>query len=186
MINPAWRPPILETPRLRLRPFEESDVDALFAVARNPNVTRFTLWDAHRTPDDARAFLRDCALASYLERLPDPYALVLKEGDALIGAAGARWASQKDRCMEFGYWLAEPFWGRGLAVEAGRALLNHLFASYDVERIQAHFMEGNTASGRVLEKLGLTFEGVHRRGLFHRGRFWDLHWYAVLRDEWRT
>jgi ribosomal-protein-alanine N-acetyltransferase len=45
-------------------------------------------------------------------------------------------------------------------------------------------MDGNAASGRVLEKVGMRFEGVRRRGLFHRGRFWDLHFYAALREEW--
>src|SRR5205085_887892 len=92
MIDPAWRPPILETERLRLRPCDESDVDALFAVASNPNVTRYTTWEAHRTPDDTRLFLRDYAQTRFLERVPDAYALVLKHGGALIGGTGARWA----------------------------------------------------------------------------------------------
>src|SRR4051794_16632344 len=111
MIDPSWRPPILETDRLRLRPFDESDVDALFAVAGNPNVTRFTTWEAHRTPDDTRLFLRDYAQTRFLERVPDAYALILKDGGVLIGGAGARWDSKSDRRMEFGYWLAEPYWG---------------------------------------------------------------------------
>jgi ribosomal-protein-alanine N-acetyltransferase len=185
MIDPAWRPPVLETERLWLRPFVEDDVDALFAVARNPNVTRFTTWEAHRTPDDTLTFLRDYAHARYLEGVPDAYALVLKDGGALIGGAGARWATKANHCMEFGYWLAEPYWGRGLATEAGRALVAHVFATYDVERVQAHFIEGNHASGRVMEKLGMVFEGAHRHALFHRGEFKDVYCYAVLRGEWR-
>jgi ribosomal-protein-alanine N-acetyltransferase len=86
--------------------------------------------------------------------------------------------------MEFGYWLAEPFWGRGLATEAASALLDHLFTAYDVERAQAHYIEGNDASGRVMEKLGMTFEGVRRHALVHRGHFKDVYCYAVLRHEW--
>ena len=85
--------------------------------------------------------------------------------------------------MELGYWLGEPFWGQGLATEAAGALLEHAFAGYPVERVQAHHFEGNTASGRVLEKIGMQFEGVRRRALFHRERFWDLHCYAVLRKQ---
>jgi [ribosomal protein S5]-alanine N-acetyltransferase len=186
VINPNWRPPVLQTPRLRLRPFEESDAAALFAIASNPNVTRYTLWDAHRTIDDTFVFLRDYAGASYLEGMPDPYALELVETGALAGATGAHWATQKNKCLEFGFWLAERLWGRGLAAEAGRALVTHLFASYDVERVQAHCFAENTASARVLEKLGLTYEGAHRSALFHRGRFWDLRMYAVLRGEWNA
>jgi ribosomal-protein-alanine N-acetyltransferase len=186
MIDPTWRPPVLETARLRLRPFDPSDVPALFAVASNPNVTRFTLWDAHRNLDDSRAFIDEYAFGRYLEGLPDPFAIEIKASRELIGATGAHWATQPNRCMEFGYWLAEPLWGRGLATEAARALVDHVFAAYPVERVQAHFIEGNPASGRVLEKVGMRFEGIRRKALFHRERFWDLHCYSGLRGEWKT
>jgi ribosomal-protein-alanine N-acetyltransferase len=134
--------------------------------------------------DDTRAFIDTYARGRYLEGAPEPYAIELKSARELIGATGCRWASEKDRCMELGYWLAEPFWGRGLAAEAAQALVAHVFAAYEVERVQAHYLDGNAASGRVLEKAGLRFEGVRRRALFHRGRFWDLHCYAAVRGEW--
>jgi ribosomal-protein-alanine N-acetyltransferase len=185
MIDLTWRPSVLETERLRLRPFELADAPALFALARNSNVTRFTLWEAHRTIDDTRAFVDDYARGSYLEGVPEPCAIELKEQNELIGAIGCRWAPQKDRCMELGYWIGEPFWGRGLTSEAARALLDHVFAAYPVERVQAHFIDGNAASGRVLEKIGMRFEGVRRHGLFHRERFWDLHCFATLRTDVR-
>jgi ribosomal-protein-alanine N-acetyltransferase len=184
MIDPNWRPPILETEHLRLRPFESADAPALFALASNPAVTRFTLWDAHRTIDDSRIFINEYALGNYLQGTPDPFAIEMKATGELIGATGCRWAAEANRCMEFGYWLGVPFWGHGLATEAARALVGHVFAAYPVERVQAHYLEGNAASGRVLEKVGLRFEGVRRHGLFHRGRFWNLHSYAALRDDW--
>ena len=193
MIDPNWRPPVLASARLWLRPFREHDADALFEYARNPNVIRYTTWEAHRTRDDSVAFIRDFAASSYLEQVPDPLAIAPKPDGAdvdpfdvpPIGAVGCRWASKKDRCMEFGYWIGEAYWGRGLATEAARALLDFVFAHYDVERVQAHCFAENRASARVLAKLGLTFEGTCRSGLFHRDRFWDLHLFSVLRGEWR-
>jgi ribosomal-protein-alanine N-acetyltransferase len=184
MIDPVWRPPVIDTDRLRLRPFDVADAPALFRHARNPAVARYTLWDAHRTVDDSRMFVGDYASGRYLEGVPEPYAIELRESGELIGATGCYWATEKNRCMELGYWIAEPFWGRGLAAEAARALVGYVFVAYAVERVQAHFMEGNAASGRVLEKAGMRFEGVRRRALFHRGRFWDMHCYAALREEW--
>jgi ribosomal-protein-alanine N-acetyltransferase len=184
MIDSTWRPPELETPRLRLRAFEDADAAALLEIASNPNVTRYTLWDAHKSIDDCHTFLSDYAAANYLIGVPDPYAIVLKEIGRLIGAVGAHWASEKNKCLEFGFWIAEPYWGRGLTAEAARALLNYLFVAYDVERVQAHCMAENVTSARVLEKLGLRYEGTHRSALFHRGRFWDLRMYATLRNEW--
>ena len=56
---------------------------------------------------------------------------------------------------------------------------------WELVRLQAHAMAENAASARVLEKIGLAYEGTHRSALFHRGRFWDRHSYAVLRAEWR-
>jgi [ribosomal protein S5]-alanine N-acetyltransferase len=184
MIDPIWRPPILETTRLRLRPFDAADAPALFAIASNPNVTRFTFWDSHRAVDDSRAFINDFARSCYLEKLPDPYAIELVRTGDLLGSAGCFWASRPNRCMELGYWIAEPFWGHGFATEAARALVGHVFATYPVERVEAHFIDGNPASGRVLEKAGMQYEGIRRHALLHRGQFRDVFCYAVLRDEW--
>ena len=88
--------------------------------------------------------------------------------------------------MEFGYALAEPFWGRGLVVEASRALLRFVFTEYAVERLQARVFVGNDASERVLQKLGFTREGVMRRSVFRRGQWWDLIMYSMLRSEWES
>jgi ribosomal-protein-alanine N-acetyltransferase len=175
---------VIETSRLRLRPFDLADAPALFRIASNPTVTRFTTWDAHRTVDDSRAFINEHALPRYRENGPDLLAIELKDSGDLTGAIGARWATKENRCLEFGYWLGEPFWRRGFATEAARPFVAHLFAKHSVERVQAHYIEGNTASGRVLEKVGLRLEGVRRRALFRHDRFWDLHCYAVLRDQW--
>jgi ribosomal-protein-alanine N-acetyltransferase len=175
---------VLAGERLWLRPFDDADAPARFAHARNPNVTRFTLWDAHRALDDTAAFVGPYARSRYLEGVPEPLAIELRAEGGLVGAIGCYWASRKDRCMELGYWLAEPYWGRGLAAEAARTLVAHVFAHYPVQRVQAHHMDGNRASGRVLEKVGLSYEGTRRAALFHRDRFWDLHCYAVLRGEW--
>jgi len=182
--NSGLRPPLIETPRLRLRPFDLGDASALFEIASNPAVTRYTTWDAHRTVEESRAWINDHALPSYPEGAPGPVTITLKRSGELIGAVGGRWATRENRCIEFGYWLGEPFWGRGFATEAARALVDFFFRTFPVERVQAHYLEGNTASGRVLEKIGLRLEGVRRRALYRRDRFWDLHCYAVLRDDW--
>jgi RimJ/RimL family protein N-acetyltransferase len=189
LIDPNWRPPVLTGPRLWLRPLEESDADCLFAGARNPHVTRFTLWEAHQSREDTLTFLRIYVAEHYRAGVPDPMGIVLREsgavGGPVIGCVGCHWASEKDRTMEFGYWIGEPFWGCGLVVEAAGLLIDHVFGTYDVERVQAHCFAENTASVRVLEKLGLTYEGIHRSALFHRERFWDLKMFAVLRGDWK-
>jgi ribosomal-protein-alanine N-acetyltransferase len=98
----AWRPPVLSTERTVLRPFTEADAEPLFEHARNPNVTRFTLWDAHRSVEDTRAFVRDYAVLRYLEGMPEPYAITLRPDDRPVGSVGCFWAAQPHRTMELG------------------------------------------------------------------------------------
>ncbi|VTR91819.1 gcn5 family n-acetyltransferase : Acetyltransferase (GNAT) domain protein OS=Bacteriovorax sp. BAL6_X GN=M902_0378 PE=4 SV=1: Acetyltransf_3 [Gemmata massiliana] len=181
---PNWRPPTLTTERLTLRAFTEDDAQPLFEHARNPNVARFTLWDAHRTVADTMLFLRDYAVLRYLEGMPEPYAITVPPDPHPIGACGCFWAAKLHQTMELGYWIAEPFWGKGYVVEACRAVLDHVFAEHEPERVQARVIDGNTASERVLTKLGFRHEGVLRHALLRRGNFEDVRMYSVLRDEW--
>ena len=179
-----WRPPRLETPRLVLRGVEESDADAVFAYASSPTITRHTLWDTHKDMIDTLEFVRDYAVSRYLEKMPEPYGICLKtDPTRVIGTVGAFWATRTNRTMEMGYALSEAHHGRGIMTEAARAVLAHVFAAYDVERVQAHCMAPNTASARVMQKIGMTFEGTLRSALCHRGTFWDMHMYSILRRE---
>jgi ribosomal-protein-alanine N-acetyltransferase len=86
--------------------------------------------------------------------------------------------------MELGYWVAEPFWGRGYAAEASAAVLRYAFKSYQPERMQARVIAGNFASVRVLEKLNFRYEGTLRASLLRRSRFEDVMMFSLLRAEW--
>ena len=185
-MTPAWRPPTLETERLLLRPVTPADAGSVFLYASNPAVTRFTLFETHQTIDDSRWFVEDYARSRYASREPDPFGIVLKADPlgTVIGSLGAHWASQPNLTMEFGYSIAEPYWGRGLIAEAGRAVLRYVFAEYAVERVQARVFAGNDASERVLQKLGFSREGVLRSLVLRRGRHWDIVMYSLLRGEW--
>ena len=184
MMPPDWRPPTLTTARLTLRAFADDDADSLFEHAKNPNVARFTLWDAHATVAESVMFVRDYAVLRYLEGMAEPYAITVPPDPRPVGACGCFWVAKPHRTMELGYWLGEAFWGRGYAAEACRAVLDFAFKEYAPERMQARVIDGNHASERVLTKLGFRHEGLLRRALLRRGRFEDVRMYAVLRDEW--
>ncbi len=184
MMPPGWRPPTLTTERLTLRAFEEDDAKPIFEWAKNPNLTRFTLWDHHKTVAESLAFVSDYARMRYFEGTPEPYAITLTPSIIPIGACGCFWVSEPNRIMELGYWVAEPYWGKGIAVEASRAVLTLAFREYSPIRMQARVIAGNTASSRVLEKIGFRYEGTHRSALFRRGRYEDVMMYSWLRIEW--
>src|SRR5262245_20890357 len=177
--------PTLETDRLILRPVAEADAPAIFHACSNPNVTQYTLFDTHRSIDETYAFIRGYATANSGKGLADPLGWVSKAdpGAGVIGAAGVHWASEAHGTMECGYWLAEPYWGRGLAAEAVRALAAYAFRAYPIHRLQAHVVDGHARSGRVLEKAGFAFEGVLRRAMVRRGRIDDVRMYSMVPEK---
>jgi [ribosomal protein S5]-alanine N-acetyltransferase len=187
-MNVNWLPPAFETDRLRIRPLTEDDAADVFAYASNPAMTRFTCWETHRTIDDSVALCRDYAKSRYLVQEPDPLAVILKgdPGQLVCGTIGAFWASQPNGVMECGYSLAEHLWGRGIAVEAMRPLIDYCFREYAIDRLQARVFVGNVASERVLEKLGFHKEGVLRSVVARRMTRHDLTYYSMLRPEWES
>lgn len=181
-----WQPPTLQTERLILRPIAVEDADDVFAACSNPNLTRFTLFDTHRTVADSLHFVREYALANYLEMVPDPFAITLMNDvePRVVGCIGCHWASKPHRTLELGYWLAEHLWGRGIVAEAAQEVVRYCFANFPAERIQARVIDGNLGSARVLEKIGFRHEGTMRKCLHRRGEQEDVMMFAKLRIEW--
>lgn len=176
--------PTLHSPRLVLRPIVIEDIDAVFSACSNPRVTEYTQFETHRDRAESEAFIRECLSAMSPDGKVD-FAIARREAPgSLIGMCGAR--RIENRCnsaVEFGYWLAEECWNQGYATEAVRVLVPFLFDHYGAERVQAHTFAENAASGRVLDKAGLSYEGTLRRAMYRRGRYWDVRMYSVLRSE---
>ena len=82
-----------------------------------------------------------------------------------------------------GYWVGVPFWGQGICTEAARALLGFGFGDLNLNKIHAHHFTRNPASGRVLQKLGMKYEGQLRQHVLKSDRFEDLFSYGILRSE---
>ena len=109
-------------------------------------------------------------------------AFAIAVGGEAVGAIGIELRDDVyHRSAEIGYWLGEPFWGRGLATEAVRAATDYAFRTFDICRLEAGVFEWNPASARVLEKAGYTLEGRARLGVFKDGRLGDRLLYALVR-----
>ena len=172
--------PILRTDRLTLRPFTPADAPAVQALAGAYEVAVSTLVIPHPYPDGAAeewiATHRDDFERGRIHhfaiddgQLTGAMALILK-GDG-IG--------------EIGYWIGVPFWGRGYATEAAREIVRYGFESLDLNRIFACHYTRNPASGRVLQKAGMTYEGTLRQHWKKWDEYVDLAFYGVLRGEWK-
>lgn len=156
----------IRTERLLLRPLRPSDADTLFTLFSNWEVIRWLStppWPY--TPDDARTFIAAQMDLSARER--NYFAIALK--DSLIGGIDARSvrpASAPVRSPILGYWLGQPYWGRGYMTEAALAFVRFFFASTPVDTIYSGVLAGNDASLRVQEKLGFGRTGeemIHSR-----------------------
>jgi ribosomal-protein-alanine N-acetyltransferase len=175
--------PTLETKRLLLRKMSLNDAEEMLAYASDAEVAKYTSWERYGSIEDTRAFLAD-AERRYLENLPVAWAVVLKAEGRLIGTCGFGSWQPEHRRAEIGYALARPYWGQGLTPEAVRAVFGYGFGRMGLNRIQATCMVENVASARVMEKVGMRFEGILRQFVFRRGVYEDLNMYAILADEW--
>ena len=177
--------PMLNTKRLMLRPLVQSDAENIFDYAKNPNVSLYTLWEPHKSVTDSLNFIVEYANSYYREGVPEPLGITLHDSpDKVIGSVGCFWVSKASKSMELAYAIAEPYWGKGLVAEASQAIVDYCFKNLDINRIQARCKVENKPSSRVMEKIGMTFEGTLKSAIFHRNKFWDMHYYSVLKGDW--
>jgi ribosomal-protein-alanine N-acetyltransferase len=174
---------ILETKRLQLREFVESDWKTVLEYQNDPRYLRYYPWQ-RRTEAEVRAFVQIfIEWQAYLQRYKFQLALTLKESGQLIGNAGIRKENVNAHQAELGYEINSQFWGQGYASEAARAIRDFGFQKLGVHRIWAQCLKENGASRRVLEKIGMRLEGTLRDHEFFKERYWDTCLYAILIDE---
>ena len=183
MTNILQNPPTITTERLVLRPLSMSDDEAIYAYGSDPEVSKYVLYETHRSIEDSRTFLRT-VMAEYEQQKPSALGIALQESNRLIGSIGyLNWHADHRR-IEIGYALSRDFWNMGYVTEAARALIGHFFRNSDLIRIEARCRTENIGSSRVMEKSGMKFEGVLRKHIFVKGGHHDMKMYSILRDEW--
>lgn len=159
------RPPeTFATERLLLRVPQLADAPSIFeGYARDAEVVRYLVWRPHRDLRETEQFLERCA-RGWAEGGEFPWAVTLRDGGELIGMMGLRPRGFK---ADVGYVLARRFWGRGYAAEALRPIVGWALAQPGVYRVWALCDVENRASARVLEKVGMTRQGLLRRNTQH-------------------
>jgi ribosomal-protein-alanine N-acetyltransferase len=146
-------------------------------------------FDTHRSIEDSEAFLR-FAVGGYERGDFGGWGVVLKDSGAFVGTCGVDFGYAPEHALEharaeLGYVLSREHWGKGLMPEAVRAVIRFGFRRMDLNRIQARCMAENTASARVMEKAGMTYEGTLREYELIKGAYRDMKFYSILRRERR-
>ena len=146
---------MLQTERLVLRPWQESDAENLYEYAKDPSVGPPAGWPPHTGVENSRELIRTVLSA------PETYAVCLKDGKT-VGSVGLKlkgytdMTDREDEC-ELGYWIGKPYWGQGLIPEACRKLLRYAFEQLGMRAVWCGYYEGNEKSRRVQEKLGFVY-----------------------------
>jgi len=146
----------LETERLILRPWLDSDAEDLFKYASHPDVGPISGWPVHKSIEESSKIIAT-ALAKSLT-----FAVVMKSTGHAVGSIGLKIGEESNLDIpewegEIGFWIGVPFWGQGLIPEATRELLRYGFVDSHLEKIWCGYFDGNEKSRRVQEKCGFRF-----------------------------
>lgn len=175
----------IKTQRLILRRFTAQDADGIYDHwASDENVTCHLSWAPHQSREITRSIL-----SIWLEHYADPsyyhWGIAFKSTGELIGSVNFTDIHEKALRASVGYCIGQNYWGHGLMTEALRAVIDFGFAKVGFARIQAYHDLGNAASGRVMQKSGMVYEGRLRKyAPVGTGELSDCKMYAVIREDW--
>jgi ribosomal-protein-alanine N-acetyltransferase len=157
-------PETLETRRLRLRKPVPEDAEVIFRqYAQDPEVTKYLTWYPNQSVAETQEFVHSC-IAAWDSEKSFQWAILQKKRNQVIGMIGFRADGHK---WELGYVLTRDYWGRGYMTETVKALIHWALSQGEIYRVWAVCDLDNRASARVLEKAGMTKEGILRRWSVH-------------------
>ena len=175
--------PTLETARLTLRKITKNDAGDLFAYASDPEVSRYTTWEPHRTVGDSLKYI-DFVLTKYENNEPSDWGIIDKYNGKLIGTIGFVYINTAHSRAEIGYSLSNKHWGKGITTEAVQEIIRYGLTKLALNRIEARADVRNIGSWRVMEKANMKFEGILRQHLFAKGEFHDVKIYSVIAQDY--
>ena len=152
----------MQTERLLLRRWEDADAEALFKYASDPDVGTRAGWPPHQSVEDSLTVIKDI-----FQKYP-MWAIVLKDTNEPIGSIGYLTQAESnipigENDCEVGYWVAKPYWNKGICTEALRLLLDYCQNEKHFDNIWADYFTKNPASGRVMQKCGFEDTGKLRQ-----------------------
>lgn len=172
-------------PRLKIRDFVASDLQDMFDYANDEETARFMTFSVPQSPEDTRPFL-EASMAEAKEEPRTQYEMGIEMSGRIVGACGLRLKKRKPWEAEMGYILRRDLWGRGLMTEAVNLLLDFGFGELELHRICATHDPDNLASKRVMEKVGMQYEGRHREDMrTNKGEWRDSELRSILATDRR-
>ncbi len=176
----------MQTDRLILRPWQESDAESLYRYASDPDIGPIAGWPPHTSVSDSLEIIRTVFAA------PEVYAVVLKDTNEPVGSCGIMFsyglhsANMTQREAEIGYWIGKPYWGQGLIPEAVNALLSRCFNELDLDAVWCGHYDGNVKSKRVIEKSGFKYHHTDHDVVSPIGDKRTEHFYRMTKEDYNA
>lgn len=175
---------LIKTKRLILRQYRKGDENQMFSnFLSDPKVTEHVFWEFHTDIKQTKKFL-EMHLKKYSED-PSFYGWGIEMNGEIIGSIGAYDVDESIKACEIGYSLGSRFWGQGIITETAEAIIDFLFNETCFNRVTASHNEENIASGKVLKKIGMSYEGTSREAVLRKdGTLGNLILYAILKRDY--
>lgn len=173
----------LETTRLLLRPWKQSDAEKLYEYAKDPRVGPIAGWPVHTSVENSRDIIREVLAAA------ETYAVTVKGDDTAIGSIGLVTGGSSNLGLpenegEIGYWIAVPYWGLGYIPEAAQELIRRGFVDLGLTAIWCGYFDGNEKSGRVSKKCGFQYVRTEKKYWPLIGETKTQHITCITKEEW--
>jgi RimJ/RimL family protein N-acetyltransferase len=175
----------LETERFILKPISMDDADEIYQNVKDYDIARWLISLPHPYPKDGAIKYIGEVMELSKKGLSYEFPIRLRSTGELVGVMAILKVDRKNRNTELGYWIAKKYWNSGFATEAGLRALQFGFEVLNLERIYAKYYPENKASAKVMEKMGMKFEGTMRHEIYKNGKFYDMSYYGILKDEWK-
>lgn len=176
--------PILETERLLLRPFTIDDASKVQCLAGDWAIADTTLNIPYPYEDGMAEEWISTHKSNFENDEVVTYAITEKGDGKLFGAISLV-INRRHEHAELGYWIGKPYWNKGYCTEAAGELIHYGLSQLNLNRIFARFFPRNKASGKVMEKTGMRYEGCYRQHVKARGKFEDLKTYAIIKADFK-
>ncbi|MBZ9689707.1 GNAT family N-acetyltransferase [Clostridium estertheticum] len=175
---------IINTDRLLLRKYEACDAPDMFKNwANDSEVTKFLSWKPHNNVEDTKEIIEQW-VNKYENNIYN-WAIELKEISEVIGDISIVKLDETSYSCEIGYCMSRKYWSMGIMSESLTAVIDYLFSEVGFNRIAAMHDTNNIASGKVMLKSGMRYEGTLRQAKVHDKKdFYDLALYSILKDDW--
>ncbi|RXI96143.1 N-acetyltransferase [Anaerobacillus alkaliphilus] len=174
----------LETKRLLLRPLQREDAEIVEEYASDYEIAKTTLNIPHPYPKGSALDYIDSVLAAAKNGRQHVFAITEKNSGSLLGTIALGIAEEHSR-GELAYWVGKPHWGKGYGTEAARRLMQYGFETLQLRKIFAASFTDNPGSWRIMEKIGLKYEGTLKQHVSRLGNHHDLAYYGLLKEDYK-